>query len=486
MKIFLSKSQFIKALQCHKALWLYKNKPDLRIPPDKFQQAVFDMGTDVGIYAQGLFPGGEEIKFEGSTFSEKIKQTQDHICMGKKTIYEATFQYDNVMVMVDILHKGEHGWEMYEVKASTGVKEVYLNDVSIQYYVVTGSGVPLSKTSVVCLNNKYVKNGDINIHELFAIHDLTEQVEEKQPFIKKNLEDIRTMLQGGCPDINIGPYCTSPYNCDFMEHCWQHIPANTVFDLRERGIDKFEYYNNGIINLSDLNTDDLNVKQKMQVEAVVNGQETIKKEEISKFLDTLYYPYYFLDFETFMPPVPLFDGTRPYQAIPFQYSLHVLEKENAELEHYEFLAEAGTDPREDLIKELIKSIPDNACVISYNSSYEQMILRQLSKQFPQYEKDLMKIHENMFDLMVPFKRRYYYTKEMKGSYSIKSVLPALVPDLSYKGMAVSGGGEAMYVYSGLHLIKDLEQVKQIRKDLLEYCKLDTLGMVKVLEKIKQL
>ncbi len=484
-RISLSKSQFMKGLQCHKALWLYKNNPELRTPPDARQQAIFDMGSEVGLYARQLFPGGTAIEYEGSSFAEKVQQTQELIQNGADTIYEATIAYDDIIVMVDILHKVKYGWEMYEVKSSTRLKDEHINDVSIQYYVLSGSGLPLTKAALVHINNQYVRQGDINIAKLFAVKKLTDEAKQNQEYVSKKLLAMRSMLQGPCPDISIGAQCSSPYDCDFSDYCWQHLPKYSVFDLRDRGIDKSEYYSKGLIRFEDLNLDDLNFKQRMQVDAELNDIETINHDEIEEFLDTLHFPQYFIDFETFMPSIPLYNGTHPYQQIPFQYSLHVLENDNAELKHYEFLSVAGVDPRERIIQDLVTLIPDNACVITYNSSFERGRIEELAEAFPRYADKLMQIHDNIVDLMVPFRNRNYYTKEMQGSYSIKYVLPALVPELSYQGMVISDGGGAMNVYGGLHLIQDKKEVEKIRKDLLTYCKMDTLGMVEILNKLKE-
>jgi len=486
MKPNLSKSQFIRALQCHKSLWLYKNRPELRTKPDESQQAVSDAGRSVGLLAQGLFPGGETIEFEGSSFKEKIDRTRRLIEGGSTTIYEATFRFDGILVMVDILHKGAKGWELYEVKMSSEVKDFYLNDVAVQYYVLSGSGLPLEKVSLVHIDTDYVRQGDIDIQSLFHIEDLTEKALDLQPCVKDELSGIALMLSEKCPPIDIGPQCAKPYPCDFKEHCWAHIPENSVFDLREKGINKFLYYQNGRLRFEDIDLDELNFKQRMQVDAELNGAEVLNRDGIKEFLDTLYYPIYFLDFETlYNEPIPPFDGTRPYSKIPFQYSLHVLEKEGGELQHYEYLAEGGRDGREDIAKDLVRLIPEDACTLAYNMTFEKGVNAELAEQFPECSERLLNINENMKDLMVPFRRRDYYKKEMKGSYSIKYVLPALIPELTYEGMAVANGDAAVTAYKKLDLIDDPAEVKRIKKDLLTYCELDTLAMVKLLEKLRE-
>lgn len=485
MKPYLSKSLFLLGLQCHKALWLVKNRPELMPEPDASLQAIFEAGKDVGKLAQGLFPGGEEIYFNKEGRQKMVDRTSELIKNGAKTTYEATFRHDNILVMVDILHRGKDGWELYEVKSSTEVKDIHIPDITLQYYVLTGAGLPVSKVSLVHINNQYIRKGKINIDELFIIKDLTAEVKAGIDYIKTEVERMRQALGAECPAIDIGTYCDSPFECGFKSHCWAHIPDNSVFDLKERGIDKFEYYRNGIIKFTDLNLDELNYKQRMQIEAEITGKKVINRDSIKEFLNTLRYPLCFLDFETISPAIPMFDNTSPYEKLPFQYSLYCLENETSELKHYEFLAEEGTDQREPLIKGLISLIPDDACVLSYNMTFEKGVLANLADEFPSYRKKLENISKNIVDLMPPFKQRYYYTREMKGSYSLKFVLPALVPELSYNGLAIRDGDAASIAYNNLLSINDKAERERIRRDLLEYCKRDTLGMVRLLEKLRE-
>ncbi|MBI5874945.1 MAG: DUF2779 domain-containing protein [Deltaproteobacteria bacterium] len=223
------------------------------------------------------------------------------------------------------------------------------------------------------------------------------------------------------------------------------------------------------------------------MDAELNGTVTLDRDGVKEFLNTLHYPLYFLDFETFYnEPIPPFDGTRPYMKIPFQYSLHWIEKKGGKLNYCDFLAEAGKDGREAIARQLAELIPDNGCVLAYNMTFEKDAIGALADCFPKYRERLLRINENIKDLMVPFRKRHYYTKEMKGSYSIKVVLPALVPELTYEGMAVSNGDDAVQAYKRLMDAEDPKEIAQIKKDLLEYCKLDTLGMVRLLEKLRRL
>lgn len=483
---FISKTLFIKGLQCHKALYLHKFHPELRDEISPAKEALFTSGTNVGILAQQLFPGGVEIPYEGVSLSDQIRMTQSEIQEGTTTLYEAAFGYEGAFCKVDILHKGKHGWKIYEVKSSTGMKDVYYDDVAFQHYVLKSTGLPVSRASLVHLNNEYVRQGDIEIEKLFSIQDLTDIVQEKEPAVWEALQRQRDMLTGALPDIDIGEYCYSPYDCDFLGHCWAHIPEDSVFDLRERGVNKFDLYRQGIIHMRDIPEGMLNFKQGIQITGTLQKKDRIIKENIRDFLDSLWYPLYFLDFETFMSPIPLFDGTRPYQQNPFQYSLHSMEQLGGTLHHREFLAAPNCDPRKELTEKLIREIPDNACILAYNMPFERRILEELGSWLPEYRNRIDTITDNMRDLMIPFRNKDCYLWQMNGTYSIKAVLPALVSELSYEGMEISDGGMAMNAYTMMCETQDPEALERIRNALLEYCKLDTLGMVKIVDKLREI
>lgn len=482
---YLSKSLFIRGLQCHKSLYLHKYHPDLKDEISEEQKTLFQSGVNVGIYAQKLFPGGVEIPFDDVSLSKQIKRTMIEIENGTKVIYEAAFSYDNVFVKVDILRKTENGWEIYEVKGSTGVKDVHYDDIAVQYYVLKGSGLSVSKTFLVHINNQYVKKGEIEVDKLFTVQDLSNDVIEKQKSIKNEIDKMRRMLKSQEPNIDIGEHCTDPYDCDLCGYCWKHIPENSVFNLKGTGPNKFDLYRQGIIRLEDIPKDILPQSQRIQLEGTLDKKNITNKAEVKEFLDTLWFPICFLDFETtFMVPIPMYDETRPYQQVPFQYSLHYLEKENAELQHYEYLAPAHVDPRKELLDKLLKEIPENACVLIYNKTFEIGVLNNLAKWLPEYFDQIENIIRNIRDLMIPFRRKDIYRWEMEGSYSIKYVLPALVPELSYDDMEISDGGMASNAWLSMRDLEDLDATERIRKALLEYCKLDTLGMVKIIEKLK--
>ena len=485
MKPYLSKSQFLRGHQCGKSLWLLRNRPELAAPADASLLNAFETGSEVGRVAHALFPGGVEVTYDAN-LNRMIGATKGFIKSGFDTVYEGAFRHDNVLVLADILHEGPGGWEVYEVKSSTEVKDINLYDLSVQYYVLKGAGLDVAKACLVLIDSSYVRSGPLDAVSLFKTVDLTDRVRDIQGRVVEELKTMRSTLEGGYPDIDIGPWCTDPYICDFIPHCWAHIPENSVFDLRGRGIDKFESYGRGVVSFEDLDPAVLNEAQRMQVTAELTGAVTLDREAIRGFLSTIHYPLCFLDFETLRLAIPPFDGTSPYERIPFQYSLHCMESEGAEPVHHEFLAREGTDGREELVKGLVGLVPEGACVVVYNMSFEKSVLDCLARGSPACAKELARVSEGIVDLMVPFKNRHYYTREMRGSYSLKSVLPALLPGLDYRGLEISNGEEASIVFSTLHLNPDREVVERIRGELLEYCAFDTMALLELVKKLKEL
>jgi hypothetical protein len=482
-KAGLSKSLILKGMQCPKALYLHKNPPAFKFPPQPDLEAKFRAGNEVGILAQQLFPGGTEVPFEGLSVPEQIAQTRQLIDNGAEVIYEASFEYDGIFVKVDILVKDGDAWQIHEVKMSTSVKEVNLDDVAIQFYVLGQCGLLISGAYLVHINNQYVRQGEIDVKQLFAGEDVLEEALLSQANLPQIITDLRSALQGGEPQIDIGPHCSDPYECDFIPYCWQHIPENSIFDLKGRGIKKFDYYDRGIIRFEDIQLGDLNKAQRQQVEATLNEEDSTDSKAVETFLDTLWYPLYHLDFETFNTAIPKFDGTRPYQQVPFQYSLHIQQVAGADPQHYEFLVEPDVDPRREMFEQLLDLIPEDGCVLTYNQAFEKGVLRNLAELFPDLAAGIDVRLENVRDLMVPFRRRDVYRWQMRGSYSIKEVLPAMVTDLSYAGLEIADGMAAMQAYHDMCAAEPGADLDQLRAAMLEYCRLDTLAMVRILREL---
>lgn len=487
----LSKTLILKGMQCPRALWLSKNPPDFTFPPQPDLEARYAAGTEVGLLAQQLFPGGVEVPFAGLSVAEQIEQTQALIAAGCEVIYEASFEFAGIFVKVDILVRDAQGdkvgWQLHEVKMATSVKPVNLADVAIQYYVLNGCGLQISAAYLVHIDNQYVRQGDLDVQQLFVGDDVFDAVLELQAELPERIAALRATLSGTDePAIDIGPHCHDPYDCDFIPWCWRHIPENSVFDLRGRGIEKFDYYRRGIIRFEELPLHELNSAQRQQVEATLTRQDFINPIGVQKFLDSLWYPLCHLDFESFSSPIPRFDGTRPYQQIPFQFSLHIQSAPGAEPEHHAYLTAPKLDPRRELIERLLALIPADACVLTYNQVFEKGVLRQLAELFPDLAPSIERRIENVRDLMLPFRRRDVYYWQMAGSYSIKQVLPALVPELTYAGLEIADGQAAMQAYHLMCELEPGEELERLRAAMLRYCELDTLAMVRILGELEKI
>jgi hypothetical protein len=387
---YLSKSQFIRGLQCPKSLYLYKSQPDLRDQVSDAQEAVFRAGTEVGITAQGLFPGGKVIPYDGLSLEDQKKLTQAEIAAGTPVLYEPAFQFDKVFVKADILRKVGEEWDLYEVKGSTGVKGVYLNDIALQYYVLKNSGLRVRKAYLVYINNQYVRNGALDLDQLFLFEDVTGMAIEREGSVREEIGRLRGILAGGLPVTDIGEHCNDPYPCDFHGHCWSRVPEYSVLDLAKRGVNPWTLYRQGFLLLEDIPKDGLSPVQALQVEAYLDRKECVNSHGVRDFLSSLWYPLYFLDFETFMTAIPIYDGTKPYQQVPYQYSLHSLQGEHSGLGHFEFLSQPNADPRRPLVEKLVGDIPDDACILAYNAAFEKTILSQLAEWFPEHQVKLGK------------------------------------------------------------------------------------------------
>ncbi len=484
----LSKSKYCSGIQCMKMLWLEKNKPE--VAEEVSNQATLDNGTEVGIIAKNLFGPYVDIDYQ-EDLQKMVEQTKKEIEEPKdKVITEASFLYENLFCSVDLLRKIKNHYQIYEVKSSTEVKDIYIEDASYQYYVLTSLGLKVDKVCIVHLNSQYKRKGDLELDKLFCTKDITSIAKKSIPQIKKNIKEINQFMEQITePQTPIGIQCSKPYDCLFFSYCTRHLEKPNVFDIRGmRFSSKMKYYHQGIITFEDLMKIELNSKYKDQVEFTLKKKEDkIDIKKIKEFLNTLSYPLYFLDFETYQQAIPEYDDISPYEQIPFQYSLHLL-KEDGNLSHREFLAEPNIDPRRQLAEQLVKDIPKNVCSIAYNMSFERNIIKQLADLYPDLREHLLNIRENMKDLMIPFYHHDYYTENMQGSYSIKYVLPALFPNedsLNYHNLEdVHNGSEAMNAYANMGKLTKEEQTR-LRKNLLKYCELDTYAMVKIFDKLQK-
>jgi len=486
----LSKSSFIKGLQCEKHLYLYKYHYDEMDELSDMQKAIFKRGTNVGELAHKLFPGGT-IAAQGDPpkYELAIKRTKELINGDAQIIYEAAFMFNEVLSIADILVMEKGGAKVYEVKSSTSISETYINDAALQYYVISNLGIRVKDFSIIYINNQYVRKGELDLEELFTTESVLELILPLQKLVKENVERFKkVILKKKMPEFEIGEHCYNPYTCGFFNYCRKHIPEDSIFDFSGMHLaKKYELYRNGIIRLDDVPEDySLNKNNRLQLDVHRNGKPLMDKKAIKNFLSDLNYPLYFMDFETFQPAVPLFDNSKPYQQIPFQYAVFLKKNKSSDAEHFEFLAEPGEDPRKKFIENLLKVIKGKGDVLVYNKTFEITRLNEIARDYPVFADEIEKLISRIKDLMVPFQKKYYYAPEMKGSYSIKAVLPALVPELSYDELEINEGGLASIAYESLQAETDLMFIAEIKQQLLEYCKLDTLGMVRILEKLEAL
>ncbi len=485
----LSKSLFIKGLQCHKQLWLYKKHPELKDLVDKSLENIFQTGQEVGELATQLFPGGKMLPCEDLSLSQQIKTTRQWLEQGVTTIYEAAFSENEVFVRVDILHKGADGWEIYEVKSSTEPKPVYIQDVAAQTWVLKQAGLNISKSALVTLDNCYQRQGEVDIQKLFTIHDLTQKANGLQGFVKSEVSKMQGVLQlDTMPKTVIGHHCNKPYQCAFYGYCHGKKTETSVFNLGGIGkLDSYALYHSGQTHYADIDLNQLGWRQRLQVDSYLKQTNHVQIKNIEAFLDSLWYPLCYLDFETtYMVAVPMFEGTRPYQQVPFQFSLHIQREPNGPTEHVEFLAKTGEDPRRSLLEKLLSAIPKDACILAYNKGFEERCLRNLAQEVPDYAKRVQPLFNTMRDLMIPFLKKDIYYWKMNGSYSLKKVLPALLPEMGYADLEIGDGGTAASSYLKMWRSQDPEEIATIGKNLLKYCELDTFAMVKLLEKLHSL
>jgi hypothetical protein len=485
----LSKSAFTKGLQCHKALYLKKHFPELEDEISGSQQAIFNIGHNVGQLACKLFPGGIDLgEFIPDQIAKVFEETEI-LLHQKQIIYEAGFSFDNNLCFSDILVPNGKQWRVYEVKASTSVKDVYVWDAAFQYYLITKSGVDVKDMSIIHINNQYEKIGDLDVQQLFTIQSVLDQVILLQTNVEEYIVELNKMLaRDHPPNIDIGTHCHDPYPCSFLGHCWQHIPDYSVFDISRLDTNKkFNLYRNGIIDIKDIPEDfKLSYDQRLQVESEKNGAAVINRDSVRDFVSNLNLPLFFLDFETFNPAIPFFDYSKPFQMIPFQYSLHIEKNSGGMVEHKEFLAGIDGDPRIPFINQLIKDLGSKGDILVYNKGFECTRLKEIAKNFPIYEEPINAILSRIVDLMVIFSRKDYYTPAMKGSYSIKAVLPALVPDFSYSDLEIADGETASIAFANLYFEPDKQASDKIRTNLLAYCKMDTLAMVEILKVLRSI
>lgn len=489
-------------------LWLDEHKPEER---DDFtaNKRILAAGNAVGDLAMGYYGDFTEVPYNEDK-GVMLAETSRLFALPSlgnaksKTICEASFSFDGNFCSVDILRVFEDGGKPYveitEVKSSTDIKQIYYDEAAFQYFVLTSSGFDVRKVSILYVNKEYVqKKSPLDLQSFFTLHNCTEKIRAKQKEVTENIAKFKAAGETQTEiSTDIGEQCFDPRECEYRAYCWRHIPEKSVFDIAGNALrrdKKFDFYRRGIVSFEQLlaSGEEINAAARLQVETELERKApVIDKAALNAFFDTLRRPLYFLDFETIQEAVPPYEGMKPYAQLPVQYSLHIQEKQGGALSHLEFLAEPGIDPRLSFAEKLCADIPEDSCVIAYNAAFEKGRIKELADYVHDISHGLaahlLNIRGNIKDLMRPFQSRAYYSMELEGSYSIKKVLPALCSgdsELDYKALPlVHSGGEAMDAYAELRNAKGGER-ERIRTGLLAYCRLDTLAMVKILEKLKE-
>ncbi len=485
MNRLLSKSKYLSGLQCPRLIWIEIHEPGKIPETDPVTQYIFDQGHLVGELAQKLFPDG--IVIPTDNFMDNIRQT-DQLLEQRRPLFEAGILAEGLYSRVDILNPvNEDEWDIVEVKSSTSVKDVHINDVAYQRYCCSQFGLKTRNCYLALINNQYVKDGEIDPEGLFNIHDITDQVEEASVGIQDRIDGILDAInQETCPEMIIGPHCRDPYECSLTE-CWDSLPEHNVFSLYYGGKKSFAMYDSGILTVGEIPDDyKLNDRQRIQQACVINGEPHVDREAIQDFLSSLQYPFYYLDFETIGPAVPLFDGVRPYQNIPFQFSVHIVNDEQSPPAHYSYLTSGTDDPRPALLAELEKVLGDSGSIIAYNKGFEEDILRDLAEAFPEYNDWIDQVCSRLVDLLVPFRNFDYYHPAQKGSASLKAVLPTIT-GRGYEGLDISDGQLASITFlAATYGDMPKEEREKVMRDLEEYCGRDTEGMIWIVERLREL
>ncbi|MBW2972858.1 DUF2779 domain-containing protein [Candidatus Woesearchaeota archaeon] len=478
----LTKSKYLIGLQCPKYLWIVFNDSK-QIPkagvPDEFK---FKEGEKVGELAKKLFPDG--IDLPADDFVKNLEESEKAL-KERKPLFEAGFKFGNIFSRADVIVPVGDEWDIVEVKSATKVKDINYHDVAFQKYVYESKGLKIRKCFLLHLNSKYIRKGELDLKGLFVKEDITSKVSLHFLGIKGRIDSMFKIISSEkMPEMKVGAHCSDPYKCPVC-HCWEELPENHVFCLYRGGKLSCKLFEEGIEAIGDIPEDvKLNDKQGIQRDCALSGKPHIHKESIKHFLNTLKYPLYYLDFETFSTAIPMFDGLKTYSQVPFQFSLHVVEKEGSKPKHYEFLYNGNEDPREDFILALKKVLGDKGSVVVYNQVFEINRLKDLGEHFPKYKKWVDSVLSRIVDLLVPFRNFSYYNPKQEGSASIKKVLPALCSK-SYKGMGITDGGTASVKFFNM-AYGECENKDKIRQDLLKYCELDTLAEVWIVEELGKL
>ena len=474
----LSKSRLLLHRQCPKRLWLKIHRPELE-EVNEGNQTRFAAGTYVGELAQQLYPDG--VLIDGHDLWQAVADTQVILAGEKRPIFEATFQSNGLLIRADLLLPAGNGFRMVEVKSSTSVKEYYLGDAAIQSWVAHQAKLPLVSVEIAHIDNLFVYPGGGNYHGLFHYADISDQIADMRTEVPDWINAARETLSGDEPCIAAGAQCSKPFDCPFSGYC---SPKTEIGDgyppevLPYGGTLAAALRAEGYTDLRDVPEEHMKNWKHQRVWQVTKSGQAVLNPEAGKLIAALPYPRYYIDFETINPAVPVWAGTRPYMQVPFQWSCHI-ETAKGVMTHCAFLADGQSDPRRPFAESLIDAVCIDGPVFVYNAPFERSRMQELADYFPYLAPTLQGAIDRLVDLL-PIAREHYYHPEMRGSWSIKAVLPTIAPDLAYDNLEVANGGMAQEAFAEIMQAATLpERRQQLHDALLLYCERDTLAMVRI-------
>jgi hypothetical protein len=484
----LTKTSLLQGLRCPKALWLATFRPDLASDPRPSDVAIRDEGREVERLARGLWPDG--VVVEATDLGSAVVGTRELLAAGERVLFEAAFEHAGLAVRVDVLVRDPASGAVHlvEVKASLQPKEEHLHDVAIQRHVLAGNGLAVERASLLLLDPTYERRGPLDLPRLFAFHDVTADTAPADHGVAADAQALARVFDlREAPPLEIGAHCRSPWPCSFVPHCWAGIPPWSIYDLwgvPEATLAALRA--RGILTPDRVPPDvDLPPKARAIVETAREGRELVDVEALRGFLAQVRWPVHVLDFETVGPAIPPFDGTRAYDVIPFQWSLRVQETPGGPSVHRTWLADGRGDYRAEVAATLRAAVGPEGSVLSW-TAYEARCLERLAAwSDPESAAGLAGVASRLVDLATPFRERWVRLPGARGSYSLKQVLPALAPELSFADLALRDGLAAVRAFERLSdPATPPDEAALLRSDLERYCGRDTEGALRVLEALR--
>lgn len=470
----LTKSQFVTYMDCPMHLWAQEN--------DLFED------KERNIYLEHLSRQGYIVEDLAEEFLKQ--KLEKEYPVGSIIKFQHNLNDGNYEAILDavITDTQNNTVDIYEIKSSSSVKLKHKYEVTFQHLLAT-TQLPVHKTYLIHVNSDYVRQGEVDLEKLFVVEDMTDTILKFQDEVERERAKAKQLLFETKPPTE--DVCDSPKTCPCPSLCHTDLPNYSIYDIPDMRKKSIQFQTLKTMGIKDplfIPSDFLlTTYQERYLESLRKRQAVINKQRIREILDELVFPLYFVDYETFGPAIPQFDGYQPYQNIVFQYSLHVVHDQKAkEIEHFEYLHTDKTEPSKQFVKDLLSHIGETGSIISWYKPFENSRNKELAELVPEYKERLLDLNERTYDLMEIFKNQHYVDYRFRGSSSIKSVLPVLIPHLSYKKLNIQKGDVAMLEWYNLINEYTGEERKQTIEDLLEYCKLDTYAMVeiwRVLEKL---